>query len=108
MKRAAGFVLAAGLFERHTRGNDVHDVRSRNEFVEKRVWNTAGHGPPLGHPPSLALIFAPTEAISARPWALVLMRPMTLPMSLMLEAPVAATASLIRASISAPLSCEGM
>src|ERR1700722_10652295 len=108
MKRTAGFELAAGFFERHPRTDDVHDIRTRNEFVEKRIWNTAGHGPPLGYPLKRALIFAPTDAISARPWALVLMRPMTLPMSLMLEAPAAATASLIRASISAPLSCEGM
>src|ERR1700724_1353371 len=108
MKRAAGFVLAAGFFERHPRADDLHDVRTRNEFVEKRIWNTAGHGPPLGQPPSFALIFAPTDAMSARPWALALIRPMTLPMSLMLEAPVAATASPMRLSISASLSCEGM
>ena len=46
MKWATGFVLAAGLFQRHARADDLHDIRARYEFVEKRVRNSAGHGPP--------------------------------------------------------------
>ncbi len=101
VERAAGLVFAAGFLQRHARADDLDDIGTRDDFVDERLWNAAGHGPACGQPPSLALIFAPTAAMSARPCALALMMAMTLPMSLMLAAPVAAMASPIRASSSA-------
>jgi len=53
----------------------------------------------IHRPRLLDFLRRPARHISARPWALPLLRPMTLPMSLILEAPVAATASLIRGAI---------
>ncbi len=40
-------IRARPFFQRHARADDVDDIGTRNEFVEKRVWNPAGHGPPF-------------------------------------------------------------
>ncbi len=109
MKRAARLVFAPGFLEADPRADDLDDVGACDDLVDERLWDSTGHGgaAPGDQPPSLALILAPTAAMSARPCAFALMMPMTLPMSLTLAAPVAAIASAISASISASLSCAG-
>src|SRR5450631_3419812 len=45
VERAARLVLAAGLLERYACADDLDDIRTCDEFVEKRFWNSSGHGP---------------------------------------------------------------
>ena len=84
VERAAGLVFAPGFLERHARADDFDDIGACDDLVDERLWDATGHGPGCDQPPSLALILAPTAAMSARPCAFALMMPITLPMSLML------------------------
>src|SRR5580765_1994438 len=100
---AAQFPLAA---RGHDRGCGRDDDLDR-AGVAHRDWRLAGRDRrqrallPAAQAESRALMRAPTAPMSARPAALDLIAAMTLPMSLMEVAPVAATASLISASSSA-------
>ena len=44
VKRAAGLVFAAGLFQGHAVVDDLDDVRAVEKFVDKGLWDTPGHG----------------------------------------------------------------
>ena len=45
VKRAAGLVFAPGFLERHARADDLDDIRARDDLVDERLGNAAGHGP---------------------------------------------------------------
>ena len=108
VERAAGLELAARLLQLHARADDLHDVRAGDQLVDE-VLGDAAHVPRPGKrsQPSFCLIRALTAPMSARPWAFGFTTAMTLPMSLMEAAPVAAIASAISASTSASLICAG-
>jgi hypothetical protein len=44
VKRAAGLEFAARFLQRHPRADDLHDIGSRDDLVDERLWNAAGHG----------------------------------------------------------------
>ena len=44
MKGAAGLVLVAGLFERHAAVDNIHDVGTRKDVIDKGLGYAAGHG----------------------------------------------------------------
>ena len=116
MERAAGLVLPAGLGEWHPRADDLDNVRALDEVVNEVLGNTTTHDrclPLLGalsggwfarevyFPDRRALTRSPMVAKSARPWAFSRSAAMTLPISFMELAPVAAMTSPMRASSSA-------
>ena len=43
MERAAGLVLAAGLFQRHPGVDDIHDINAVEEFIDETLRDAAGH-----------------------------------------------------------------
>jgi hypothetical protein len=43
VKRATRLELAAGFFQRHATSNDLDDVRTGNEVINKVLWNQSGH-----------------------------------------------------------------
>ena len=105
VERTAGFVFAPGFLERYPAADDFNNIGARDQLIDKGLWNAAGHGPQADR---RALIRTPTAPMSARPAALALMAAMTLPISLIDAAQVAAMASLIRASSSVADNCAGI
>ena len=45
VERAACLEFAPGFLERHACADDFDDVGARDDFVDERLWNAAGHGP---------------------------------------------------------------
>ena len=42
---AAGLEFAPRFLQRNPRADDLDDIRARDDLVDERLWNAAGHGP---------------------------------------------------------------